>query len=74
MSNPNRVLGGRKTAAKNLAKNPNYYRDIGRIGGQNGTTGGFACQAIGSDGLTGSERASRAGNRGGRISRRGKAK
>ena len=27
-------IGGKKAAAKNLAKNPNFYRDIGRIGGK----------------------------------------
>ena len=56
--------GGRKAAAKNLAKNPNYYREIGRIGGKNGTTGGFAANH---------ELARTAGAKGGRISRRGKA-
>ena len=35
-------LGGLKAAAKNLANNPNFYREIGRIGGRNGHTGGFA--------------------------------
>ena len=36
------VAGGKKAAAKNLQNNPNFYRDIGRIGGRNGNTGGFA--------------------------------
>lgn len=36
--------------------------------------GGFACQEVGPDGLTGRERASIAGRKGGRISKRGKAK
>ena len=34
--------GGLKAAKKNLDRNPNHYREIGKIGGQNGSTGGFA--------------------------------
>ena len=56
-------IGGLKAAKKNLANNPNFYRDIGRIGGQNSTTGGFAANP---------ELARIAGARGGRISRRKK--
>lgn len=59
------VKGGKKAAAKNLANNPNFYREIGRIGGRNGHTGGFASNP---------ELARRAGAKGGRISQRGKAK
>lgn len=36
------IEGGRKAAAKNLAKNPNFYAEIGAKGGRNGNTGGFA--------------------------------
>ena len=57
--------GGLKAAAKNLANNPNFYREIGRLGGQNGHTGGFASNP---------ELARLAGAKGGRISRRGPAK
>lgn len=57
--------GGLKAAAKNIAKNPNFYKDIGAIGGRNGTTGGFAANP---------ELARIAGAKGGRISRRGPAK
>ena len=57
--------GGLKAAAKNLANNPNFYREIGRLGGQNGHTGGFAADP---------ELARIAGAKGGRISRRGPAK
>lgn len=33
--NGNRVLtGGKLAAAKNLAKNPNYYRDLGKRGAE----------------------------------------
>lgn len=56
-------LGGKKAAAKNLAKDPNFYAKIGRKGGQNGKTGGFAANP---------ELARIAGAKGGRISRRGK--
>lgn len=36
------IEGGKKAAAKNKANNPNFYREIGRKGGRNGHTGGFA--------------------------------
>lgn len=51
-----------------------YYAKIGARGGANGTTGGFASELVGKDGLTGRERARRAGIVGGTISRRGPAK
>lgn len=57
------VAGGKKAAAKNLQNNPNFYRDIGRIGGRNGNTGGFAANP---------QLARIAGSKGGRISRRRK--
>ncbi|HMH70295.1 MAG TPA: hypothetical protein VK502_02760 [Candidatus Saccharimonadales bacterium] len=66
-------LGGQKAAAKNLARDPNFYAKIGARGGQNGKTGGFASNVVGKDGLTGAERARIAGANGGRISRRKKA-
>jgi general stress protein YciG len=65
-------IGGQRAAAKNLAKDPNFYAKIGARGGKNGRTGGFASQVVGDDGLTGAERARIAGARGGRISRRKK--
>ncbi len=67
------AIGGRKAAAKNLAKDPNFYANIGAKGGRNGSTGGFASQVVGEDGLTGAQRARIAGANGGRISRRRKA-
>lgn len=57
--------GGLKATAKNLAKDPLFYAKIGAIGGRNGRTGGFAANP---------ELARVAGAKGGRISRRGKAK
>lgn len=55
------VIGGKKAAAKNLARDPEFYSKIGRKGGQNGKTGGFAANP---------ELARIAGAKGGRISRR----
>lgn len=58
--------GGAKAAATNKAKHgADFYARIGRKGGKNGTTGGFAANR---------ELAREAGRKGGRISRRGKAK
>ena len=48
-----------------LLHGDDFYKRIGKIGGQNGHTGGFAANP---------ELARRAGAKGGRISRRGKAK
>lgn len=42
-----------------------YYSKIGRKGGSTGTTGGFASNKLGKDGLTGKERAAVAGRIGG---------
>lgn len=67
--------GGIKARETNLKRHgKNFYRNIGSIGGKNGTTGGFASSVVGKDGLTGIERASIAGSKGGRISKRGKSK
>ena len=49
-----------------------FYRKIGALGGKKGVTGGFASKEIGSDGLTGHERARLVGAKGGKISRRTK--
>lgn len=57
--------GGLKAAAKNKARDPDFYARIGRKGGKAGHTGGFAANR---------ELASEAGKIGGKISRRGKAK
>lgn len=66
------VAGGLKAAQKNLAKDPLFYVKNGRKGGLKSSSGGFASTKVGSDGLTGSQRARLAGAEGGRISRRGK--
>lgn len=58
------IQGGKKAAAKNLAKDPSFYAKIGAKGGRNGKTGGFAANPA---------LAREAGAIGGRISRRRKA-
>lgn len=55
--------GGLKAAAKNKAKDPNFYAKIGKKGGERGHTGGFAANPA---------LARVAGAKGGRISRRRK--
>lgn len=64
--------GGKLAAAKNLARDPDFYRRIGARGGKKGRTGGFASQEVGEDGLTGPQRARVVGKIGGAVSRRGK--
>lgn len=59
--------GGRKTRDKNLAKDPDYYKKIGAIGGKNGRTGGFGA------GEKGRAQARVAGRTGGLKSRRTKS-
>lgn len=64
--------GGRKAAMTNkLRYGEGFYARIGRDGGRNGRTGGFASEVVGKDGLSGRERAKIAGAKGGRKSRRG---
>ena len=53
--------GSRKAAATNLARNPNFYREIGRKGGSVGGKKGFALNP---------EMARICGAKGGRISKR----
>lgn len=58
--------GGRKAAATNKAKyGKDFYARIGQMGGKLGTTGGFYANR---------ELARTAGQKGGRISRRGSSK
>lgn len=65
------VEGGKKAAQTIYReRGEDFYRKIGRMGGQNGCTGGFASEAVGKDGLTGYERARIFGAIGGRKSRR----
>ncbi len=63
---PGTKAGGQKAAKTNLKKyGEKFYSNIGRKGGRNGHTGGFAANP---------ELAKIAGSKGGRISRRGPAK
>lgn len=67
--------GGKKTAQTNLARHgKDFYSKIGKKGGASGNTGGFASDVVGKDGLTGRERASRAGRIGGLKSKRNRKK
>lgn len=60
---PGNRIGGIKTRDKNLAKNPNFYKDIVRKGGKARVPKGFAANP---------ELARIAGAKGGKISRRKK--
>lgn len=63
---PGTIEGGRKAAATNKRKyGKEFYAHIGRKGGKNGHTGGFAANP---------ELAREAGRKGGKISKRGPAK
>lgn len=65
------IYGGKKAAQSNIERHgKDYYSRIGRKGGKRSTTGGFASQKVGKDGLTGLERAKLAGAKGGRRSKR----
>lgn len=67
--------GGLKAAKTNIEKHgEDFYSKIGRKGGSNGHSGGFASDKVGADGLTGRKRSRIAGRRGGLISRRGPSK
>jgi len=60
------LKGARKARDTNLARHgKDFYARIGRVGGMNGHTGGFAANR---------ELAREAGRKGGRLSRRGPAK
>ncbi|MEM6997702.1 MAG: hypothetical protein AAF413_02195 [Patescibacteria group bacterium] len=67
--------GGRLARDTNKKRHgSDFYQRIGKLGGMKSKKGGFASNKVGKDGLTGRERAKLAGARGGRISRRTKAK
>lgn len=67
--------GGLKAAQKNLAKNPNFYADIGAKGGSvKGTRGGFAADStcFCDEFEWAHQKRQCAGKKGGRVSRRKK--
>lgn len=69
------VSGGKKAAKTNKVRyGKDFYKKMGKKGGQNSKNGGFASKKVGKDGLTGAERAKKVGAIGGSISRRGPAK
>lgn len=53
--------GGKAAAATNKAKDPDFYKKIGSIGGKKGTTGGFYANR---------ELARKAGSKGGKARRK----
>lgn len=64
-------IGGLRAAKTNRDRyGKDFYQLIGAKGGHNGNTGGFASAVVGADGLTGHERAVKAGRLGGLKSRR----
>lgn len=65
------VEGGTKASITNKKRyGEDFYRTIGGIGGRAAGSKGFASENVGSDGLTGRQRAKIAGSIGGRASRR----
>lgn len=65
-------IGGIRAAKTNKAKyGDNFYREIGAKGGRNSSTGGFASDIVGKDGLTGRERAAILAKKSGRMGKRG---
>lgn len=64
--------GGKHAAKSNKERyGDDFYVRIGSMGGKKGRTGGFGSMNVGADGLTGPQRASVAGKKGGIISKRG---
>ncbi len=67
--------GGLKAARTTYQKvGKDFYHNIGKLGGNTGKQGGFASDKVGKDGLTGRERARICGQKGGKLSKRGKAR
>ncbi len=65
------VKGGLKAAAKNTAKEPNFYKRIGAAGGTKSKGGGFALTGDPKIDADRKELAAAAGRKGGLASRRG---
>lgn len=63
------IEGGKRAAAENIKRHgKQFYSNIGKLGGAKSRNGGFGSDKVGKDGLTGKERASIAGKRGGAYS------
>ena len=70
----NNKQGAKKAAKTNRERHgEDFYSRIGKIGGQNGNTGGFASEMVDESGMTGQQRATHYGRIGGKKSKRGKA-
>lgn len=68
-------IGGKKAANTNKERyGQDFYKVQGAKGGSKSSDGGFGSSLVDANGLTGKERASIYGARGGRKSRRGPAK
>lgn len=69
---PGTKVGGQNAARRNKELyGDDFYVVIGSLGGKKGRTGGFGSPNVGKDGLTGPQRASVAGKKGGTLSKRG---
>ena len=73
------MSGNKEGALKTIITNKklygeDYYKKIGKLGGMKSRNCGFGSSKVGHDGLSGKERARTAGSKGGKISKRGKAK
>ena len=67
--------GGLKAKIANYERHgADFYQRIGKKGGKNGHSGGFASMVVGADGLTGPERAKMFEYKNGHVTKRGKAK
>jgi len=67
---PGNKAGGVKASETNRTRHgADFYSRIGAIGGHKSKTGGFASQKVGTDGLTGRERARIAGKKGGSVTK-----
>lgn len=70
---PGTRAGGVKAKSTILERyGAGFYSRLAAAGGRKGTTGGFASEEVGSDGLTGRERARLAGKKGATAPKRNK--
>jgi hypothetical protein len=72
MQTPEGSLKATETIRKRYGAD--FYQRVGKMGGAKSRTGGFGSKKVGADGLTGQERAKKAGRLGGHTSKRGKSK